>query len=142
MTPEQWQKLLDVIEGKNAPSPTVGFIIDSPWLPGWAGCERMDYYSSHTTWFQANMQAINRFPKMIFLPGFWSEYGEITEPSAFGCKLIWDAAGLPHAQKIILSDEQMEPLPIPAVETDGLLPSWSSSRVVRRKRDQKIFMNG
>ena len=44
MTEKQWSLLLDVINGKTINPLPVGFIIDSPWLPGWAGISIMDYY--------------------------------------------------------------------------------------------------
>ena len=37
MTNEQWELLLEVIGGADVDPLPVGFIIDSPWLPGWAG---------------------------------------------------------------------------------------------------------
>jgi len=122
MTQEQWQNLLDIIDGRVVDPRCLGFIIDSPWLPGWIGCDTMDYYGSNETWFNTNLKAIETFPEATFFPGFWSEYGQITEPSAFGCKLIWEPDSLPHARKIIYSNEEIGILTKPNVETDGLLP--------------------
>ena len=50
MNDKQWQILLDVIAGKAVNPLPVGFIIDSPWLPGWAGVSTLDYYTSDTLW--------------------------------------------------------------------------------------------
>ena len=69
MTDDQWKKLLAVINGKVLDPVPVGFIIDSPWLPGWAGISALDYYSSEQMWFEANLKAEKQFPKAIFLPG-------------------------------------------------------------------------
>ena len=123
MTEAQWRQLLAVVNGeKVSPLPT-GFIIDSPWLPAWTGKGSiLDYYGSDEFWLEANLQAIRRFPGSIFLPGFWSEYGMCTEPSAFGAKCIWHADELPFAEKIIETPEQMAALRKPDVHTDGLLP--------------------
>ena len=101
MTEVQWADLLRLIEGEKMEKPPVGFIIDSPWLPGWYGCQPIDYYSSDSTWMEANLKAVSKYPDVMFLPGFWSEYGEINEPSAFGSKLIWTNENLPHAESII-----------------------------------------
>ena len=79
----------------------VGFIIDSPWLPGWAGISTLDYYASDEKWLAANLQAVGRFPEIMFLPGFWSEFGMCTEPSAFGTKCRWAEHELPFADKIV-----------------------------------------
>ncbi len=101
MTNEQWQLLVKTVQGEVPTSPVTGFIVDSPWLPGWAGVSTLQYYSSEEIWFQANKKAIDTFPEIIFLPGFWSEFGMCTEPSAFGTKLVWYEYSLPHAAKII-----------------------------------------
>ncbi len=45
-----------------------------------------------------------------------------TEPSAFGAKLVWLEGNLPHADKIISSNDQINDLQLPNVKTDGLLP--------------------
>jgi uroporphyrinogen decarboxylase len=122
MTQDQWIDLLKLIDGEKTSKPPVGFIIDSPWLPGWSGCHTMDYYSSDETWFNSNMKAIKRFPDATFLPGFWSEYGEINEPSAFGTKLDWAGENLPHAWPLSSDIEVVCKVDKPDVRTDGLLP--------------------
>ena len=96
MTNEQWNLLLDTVNGKTPEKPVTGFIIDSPWIPGWAGVSSLQFYSSEEIWFQANKKAIETFPDIIFLPGFWSEFGMLTEPSAFGAKMVWNEYNLPH----------------------------------------------
>ena len=86
MNESHWQILLNTIAGKtNALIPT-GFIIDSPWLPGWGGISTLDYFSNDALWFEVNKKAVETFPDVLFLPGFWAEYGMCTEPSAFGAK--------------------------------------------------------
>ena len=97
MNNEHWNSLLDVIAGKKPDGLPTGFIIDSPWLPGWYGINTLDYYTSDQLWFEANKKAIETFKDAMFLPGFWSEYGMCTEPSAFGAKCRWENANLPHA---------------------------------------------
>jgi hypothetical protein len=51
MTNEQWNKLLAVLNGKAINPLPVGFVIDSPWLPNWAGMSMLDYFSSEQMWF-------------------------------------------------------------------------------------------
>lgn len=114
--------LLNVIHGKVDKSMPVGFIIDSPWLPGWAGISIMDYFSSEQTWLEANLKAIRTFPQAIVLPGFWSEFGMCTEPSAFGSKCSWQTNDLPFASPIITSFEQTDSISRPDPSKDGLLP--------------------
>jgi len=143
MTGEQWEKLLTVINGELIEPTPVGFIIDSPWLPGWAGPVRnsttpnmiqkgkisngapisiLDYFSSEQMWFEANIKAVRRFPDVMFLPGFWAEFGMCTEPSAFGSKCRWQENDLPFAEKIITDIQQVHSLSKPNPKTDGLLP--------------------
>ncbi|MBC8481430.1 MAG: uroporphyrinogen decarboxylase [Planctomycetes bacterium] len=118
----QWQLLISVIEGKTISSMPTGFIIDSPWLPGWSGINTLDYYTSDQLWFEANKKAIETFPDTIFLPGFWSEYGMCTEPSAFGAKCRWEEANLPHAEAISSDINILCQIDKPNVKKDGLLP--------------------
>jgi len=122
MTYEQWDKLLAVINGELVEPTPVGFIIDSPWLPGWAGISTLDYFSSEQMWFEANLKAVRQFPDVIFLPGFWAEFGMCTEPSAFGSKCSWPQNELPFADKIITDIEGIHSLAKPNAKTDGLLP--------------------
>jgi uroporphyrinogen-III decarboxylase len=68
------------------------------------------------------MKAIREFPDVIFLPGFWAEYGMCTEPSAFGAKSIFPANAFPNAEKVIHSTEEIGDLEIPDPSKDGLLP--------------------
>jgi len=122
MTDNQWQLLLDTVNGKTS-SPPVGFIIDSPWLPGWCGMSMLDYYSSDEAWLDANLKAARAFPTTLFLPGFWPEFGMCTEPSAFGGRSVWSRTQLPHHEKVLRDDfSNLGDLPTPNVETDGLLP--------------------
>jgi uroporphyrinogen-III decarboxylase len=122
MTDKQWDILINVINGEKIEPLPVGFIIDSPWLPNWFGIPILDYFSSDNLWFDANMKAIDEFPEVIFLPGFWSEYGMCTEPSAFGAKCSFPVNSFPNAEKVINSTEGIVYLEIPRPEKDGLLP--------------------
>jgi len=82
----------------------------------------MNYFSNDELWFEANLKAIEQFPDIMFFPGFWSEYGMCTEPSAFGARCTFPPNEFPHAHKIISSVEQIADLPQPNPRTDGLLP--------------------
>ena len=65
MTEKQWQTLLAVIHGERVTPLPVAFIIDSPWLPRWAGISILDYYTSEERWLGANLRAIQDFPDCI-----------------------------------------------------------------------------
>ena len=132
MNDKHWETLLRVIDGEVLKEKPVGFIIDSPWLPGWHGTTILDYFTDPGIWFDANVSAGKTFPEVLFLPGYWSEYGMCTEPSAFGTKLVWTV-------KLPLTAEAISTLAKPNVETDGLLPF-----VIRRmaRYEDKLKENG
>ena len=122
MTDKQWNDLKDKVNGIDTKPFPVGFIIDSPWLPNWYGISILDYFSNDDLWLKANLKAIETFPEVIFLPGFWSEYGMCTEPSAFGAKCIFWKNEFPFAEKTILVTDDIENMKVPDPATDGLLP--------------------
>jgi uroporphyrinogen-III decarboxylase len=122
MTDKQWNDLLDVIGGARQSRMPVGFIVDSPWLPNWFGIDILDYFTNEELWFQANRKAIQTFPEVTFLPGFWSEFGMCTEPSAFGAKCVFPRNEFPFAEKVIRDVAAIDDLTEPNPATDGLLP--------------------
>lgn len=104
MTNKQWEQLLAVTRGERLYPPPVGFIIDSPWLPNWAGMTLEQYYSSGKAWLDANLTAVRTFPEVLFLPGFWAEFGMCTEPSAFGARCVFSENDFPFAERIFEGD--------------------------------------
>jgi len=135
MTDKQWNDLLAVLRGEQLTPLPAGFIIDSPWLPGWCGHEIADYLASENVWFDDNRKAIETFPQCMFLPGFWSEFGMCTEPSAFGSRCVFPANDFPFADKIITDPGQAAGIQEPNPASDGLLPlvlrrlKWARPRI-------------
>ncbi|MFO7668575.1 MAG: uroporphyrinogen decarboxylase family protein [Bacteroidales bacterium] len=122
MTDKHWKQLKAIINGERVIPAPVGFIIDSPWLPNWYGISLLDYFTSDELWLKANLKAIETFPDVMFLPGFWSEYGMCTEPSAFGARTSFPHNEFPHAFPFIKTPEQIRDIPRPNPEKDGLGP--------------------
>ncbi len=122
MTDPQWQTLLEILHGRLLDPLPVGFIIDSPWLPHWAGITILDYYCSEHRWLEANRKAVETFPQVLFLPGFWSEYGMCTEPAAFGAKCSFGENAFPFAQPLAADPARLARLNKPNCRTDGLCP--------------------
>jgi uroporphyrinogen-III decarboxylase len=122
MTDPQWRALLRVIRGELLDPRPVGLIVDSPWLPGWAGISLLDYFGDERQWLQANLTAVRQFDQVMFLPGFWAEYGMCTEPSAFGVKCIWHENAFPSAGRLLHDYAEVDRLVKPNCRTDGLLP--------------------
>ena len=135
MNDRQWKDLLAVLKGQTLSQLPVGFIIDCPWLPGWHGVTIAEYLSSETVWFAANRKAIETFPEVWFLPGFWSEFGMCTEPSAFGTRCQFPPNEFPYAEKVLTNVGQIADLKTPDPRTDGLLPfmlnrlKWAKPRI-------------
>ncbi|MFH0761164.1 MAG: uroporphyrinogen decarboxylase family protein [Bacteroidota bacterium] len=137
MTAEQWNKSLGLISGERiTPMPT-GFIIDCPWLPNWAGIRMIDYFTSEEVWYECHLKASRTFPDIWFLPGFWSEFGMCTEPSAFGARCTFPDNEFPHAHKIIQSADEIDRLIKPDPKTDGLLPFMLNRMVRYRTKIEK-----
>jgi uroporphyrinogen-III decarboxylase len=122
LTDHQWDGLLRTVKGEIVSPLPVGFIIDSPWLPNWYGADILDYFSNDDIWLSANLRALREFPDVMFLPGFWSEFGMCTEPSAFGVRCTFPQNEFPHAHRVLLPDHDIDALPAPDPRTDGLLP--------------------
>ncbi len=122
MNDRQWDTLVSVIAGGTHLPPPAGFIIDSPWLPKWAGHTILDYFTDDGAFLRDNLRAIDTFPEALFLPGFWSEYGMCTEPSAFGAVPVWEENAFPFARKVLSSPGDALRIGKPDPRKDGLLP--------------------
>ena len=135
MTDSQWNQLLQVLKGESVSPLPIGFIIDCPWLPGWCGADISDYLVNNDLWFEANRKAIEAFPECMFLPGFWSEFGMCTEPSAFGARCTFPKNDFPHADRIVEEPADAAAIAEPNPATDGLLPfmlgrlKWAQPRI-------------
>ena len=122
MTDKQWNDLLRIVAGELLDPLPMGFIIDSPWLPGWAGMSILDYFADNRLWLEANFKAVQRYPDVMFLPGFWAEFGMCTEPSAFGAKCVFPENEFPFAEKILGDYDGIADLKLPDCRTDGFCP--------------------
>jgi len=134
MTNKQWNSLVSIIDGQPQETIPAGFIIDCPWLPKWYGITLLDYFSNDELWFKANLKAAETFPDVMFLPGFWSEYGMCTEPSAFGAKCTFWKNEFPFAGKVIRQIEEIDDLEMPDPVSDGLLPFMLNRLVIMQPR--------
>jgi len=130
----QWKDLLAVLTGEELKHVPSAFIIDSPWLPNWAGISRLDYMVSEQLWLQANLKANAEFPDCWFLPGFWSEFGMCSETSAFGVKLRFGENEFPFPEKILQDVESFSSVQVPNPKSDGLLPLILKRLVHNRDR--------
>lgn len=122
MNDSQWRDLLRVIDGELVEPMPIGLIVDSPWLPGWVGASILDYFHDPGVWLRANLRAVQTFERIMHLPGFWSEYGMCTEPSAFGAKCIFWENAFPAVEKTLHDYGEIDRMVKPDCRRDGLLP--------------------
>ncbi len=70
----------------------------------------------------------------MFLPGFWSEYGMCTEPSAFGARSSFPANDFPYAFPLIKSPDKIAALIQPNPVTSGLAPMMLNRLKLNEKK--------
>jgi uroporphyrinogen decarboxylase len=120
MTP--WERFAKVARGEQADRVPVALIVDSPWLPGFAGIDTLDYFLQPDQWLRINLDLLKRFPDVTWIPGFWVEYGMAAEPSAFGTRIVWHHDQPPSIEPVrdgLATLVEMEP---PDPNRHGLMP--------------------
>jgi uroporphyrinogen decarboxylase len=86
---DPWNRFVAAARGEPVDRVPVALIVDSPWLPSYAGIDTLDYFLRPDLWLKTNLSLLDRFPDVTWLPGFWAEYGMAAEPSAFGARIVW-----------------------------------------------------
>ncbi len=99
MTP--WERFATVARGGKADRVPVALIVDSPWLPGYAAVDTLDYFLKPDLFLKINRDLLTRFPDAAWIPGFWIEYGMAAEPSAFGARIMWDHDQPPAIEPVL-----------------------------------------
>ncbi len=124
-----WDRFVTVARGRRSPSGggaadrvPVALIVDSPWLPGYAGIDTLDYFLRDDVWLKINRDLVERFPEVAWIPGFWIEYGMAAEPSAFGARVVWHHDRPPSIEPVrggLAAVADIEP---PDPREHGLMP--------------------
>lgn len=122
MKKEQWEILKKCVDRQPLDQLPVSLIVDSPWLPGFLGISMLDYYTMPEVWLEANLKVELDFPEIIFLPGFWAEFGMCAEPSGFGCRTSFFPNRTPLVREILKSIDEVDRLVQPNPYEDGLMP--------------------
>ena len=117
-----WPDFLTAARGGSPERVPTALIIDSPWMPGFAGLNTLDFFLYPDLWLDTHLKVMERFPDIVFLPGFWVEYGMAIEPSGYGSGLMWHPDSPPGMRHLDLPSETWKDLPRPNPETDGLMP--------------------
>ena len=120
MTP--WERFATVARGGHADRVPVALIVDSPWLPGYAGIGMLDYFLRLDEWLRINLNLIERFPDVAWIPGFWIEYGMAAEPSAFGARAIWHHDQPPSIEPVKGGLAALADVEPPDPQRHGLMP--------------------
>jgi len=100
----------------------VALIADSPWLPGYAGIDTLEYFLFPDRWLEIQLSLRERFPDAVWIPDFWVEYGMAAEPSAFGARVHFRLDSPPSIEPIVTSLNHWADAPIPDVKEAGFMP--------------------
>jgi uroporphyrinogen-III decarboxylase len=100
----------------------VALIVDSPWLPGYAGIDTRDYFLFPEKWLEINRGLLTRFPDVVWVPGFWVEYGMAAEPSAHGARMRFYPDHPPAIEPIAADLDFWSDLQPANPQEDGLMP--------------------
>ena len=93
--PETLHRFQNLVGDRQQNETLVALIIDSPWLPGYAGVDTLDFFFDPETWFEVYQRARRDLPGAAFVPGTWVEYGMALEPSGFGTPIQWSRKSPP-----------------------------------------------
>lgn len=122
MRPEQWKAFQEAAKRNPGAGMPVAAIVDSPWIPGYAGISHLDYYFDAETWFAANLRVARELPDIIPIPSWWVEFGMSIEPSAFGSRIQFWPDRTTDQHPILRSAEDVHLLAPVNPLSDGLMP--------------------
>ena len=139
MRPEQWEIFKKAARGERLDNIPMAMIIDSPWIPGYVGVNHMDFFLDPEVWFQSHLKIHQEFPDVIFVPGFWMEYGMAAEPSALGSKIKFWQDNTPSEYHMLFNAEDVDKLHEYEVEADAFM-AMTLHRI--RMQKQRVFDAG
>jgi uroporphyrinogen decarboxylase len=134
-----WERFKQAAHLEKPEPVPVALIVDSPWLPGYAGLDTRDYFLFPEKWFDINRGLLTRFPDVVWVPGFWVEYGMAAEPSAFGCKLHFYANRPPSIEPLVTDLDFWSEIKPADPQEDGLMPL-----ILRQQKvmDERLWAEG
>ena len=119
---QTFERFLDRVRRRRQEGTQAVFIIDSPWLPGYAGVHTLDFYFEPEAWLHAYRRARDDLPGAAFVPGAWVEFGMAAEPSGWGVPVQWHPDGPPSIRPRAGGLEALAETAVPDPERDGLMP--------------------
>ncbi len=132
MTP--WERFVAVARHQQSDRIPVALIVDSPWLPGYAGIDTLDYFLYPDRWLDINLRLLERFPEVAWIPGFWVEYGMAAEPAAFGARIMWHHDAPPSIEPAPGGLAALADIDPPDPQEHGLMPLALQRYIVAEKR--------
>jgi uroporphyrinogen decarboxylase len=115
-------RFVSLVRDRRRDRTMAALIIDSPWLPGYAGVGTIDFYFDPDTWLRVWEQAHRDLPGAAFVPGSWIELGMAAEPSGWGVPIQWSDHQPPGLNHYPADLATLAEAPVPDPETDGLMP--------------------
>jgi uroporphyrinogen decarboxylase len=120
--PKTLERFQDLILNRRRDRTMGALIIDSPWLPGYAGVGTMDFYFDPAVWLEVYRRVADDLPGVAFVPGAWAELGMAAEPSGWGVPIRWSDTQPPGVRRWPGDLAALAAAPVPDPETDGLMP--------------------
>ena len=117
-----WERFKQAARLEEPEQVPVAFIVDSPWLPGFAGIDTLDFFLQPDTWYEIHRNLPDRFPDVVWIPGFWVEYGMAAEPSAFGARIHFHHDGPPSIEPVSTDPVLWADAPVINPQEDGFMP--------------------
>jgi uroporphyrinogen decarboxylase len=112
----------EIVRNRKRDETMVALIIDSPWLPGFAGMDTRDFFFDTALWLAAYEKAHEALPEAVFIPDVWVELGMAAEPSGFGVPIQWHGNMPPSILPFPGGLQGLVDADTPDPERDGLMP--------------------
>ena len=125
MTDKQWNLIKRCAACEALETVPCAMLVDSPWMPGYAGHTTIDYYEDPETWFDTHVKIKQTLPELIMLPDWWVEFGMGDQPSGYGCVLNFNQRATTTVEHIISDVDDIDrilELKKPNPRRDGLMP--------------------
>ena len=136
LSPDAWHNFVRAAKRQPVDHPPVAFIAAGPWLPSYAQANLIDLYTLPDKWFDVHYDLLVRFPEIVWLPGFWVEYGTAAEASAFGARIQFNPHQPPLVHPISANPDDWPNVAPPNPQTDGLM-----ALTLRRYLDAEARLN-
>jgi uroporphyrinogen decarboxylase len=65
-----WERFKQAARLEEPDSVPVALIVDSPWLPGYAGIDTLDFFLDADKWYEIHRGLLDRFPDAVWIPSF------------------------------------------------------------------------